>query len=496
MKIRFITFLSTVLAFAVSAQIRNSSFENHGVNPKLPANWGLMEKKTYSVALDSAEKRSGKLSVKISGTDSLAGDFQGISQLVNLQTDKMKRVGLSVYIRTAEVRGYVATWCQIWNRKLNKMVGFENIVYQQPRITGTGNWTKYTLSLMLDRGVDQLVFGGYLQGSGSVYFDDFTIEERSSSANPPTDSVKKYIDSFTKIVKENSLYRDSLNWKQIDQDVAELSIGMEKLEEARIIGSYILGKLKAAGDNHSFIQPKTIAKAYATGNTSQGKVSSELLAGGIGYLSIPAFGSTDQKTMDNFANDIQQRIRNMEKDQEIKGWIVDLRGNGGGNMHPMIAGLGPLTGEGILGYFVYGTAGAKKYSPWSYKAIKNNRKHTLGVNLTNPYKIKNRKTPVAVLIGPRTGSSGEMTAMSFIGKPGVRLFGQPSAGFTTSNQSYPLSDGSMLLLATSITADRNKKEFMPRIQPDEIVSMEGETDKTRITAIDWVNKSGENVKKQ
>ena len=29
-----------------------------------------------------------------------------------------------------------------------------------------------------------------------------------------------------------------------------------------------------------------------------------------------------------------------------------LRGNGGGNMWPMIAGVGPLLGEGPLGYFI------------------------------------------------------------------------------------------------------------------------------------------------
>ncbi|ATP55628.1 hypothetical protein CPT03_03665 [Pedobacter ginsengisoli] len=49
-----------------------------------------------------------------------------------------------------------------------------------------------------------------------------------------------------------------------------------------------------------------------------------------------------------------------------------------------------------------------------------------GVPLTvpNPYKIKNKNTKIAVLIGPRTSSSGEMTAISFIGKKTTRLFGE------------------------------------------------------------------------
>lgn len=37
---------------------------------------------------------------------------------------------------------------------------------------------------------------------------------------------------------------------------------------------------------------------------------------------------------------------------DLVGWIVDLRGNGGGNMWPMIAGVGPVLGEGTAGAFV------------------------------------------------------------------------------------------------------------------------------------------------
>ena len=31
----------------------------------------------------------------------------------------------------------------------------------------------------------------------------------------------------------------------------------------------------------------------------------------------------------------------------------DLRGNIGGNMWPMIAGVGPILGDGIIGWIVY-----------------------------------------------------------------------------------------------------------------------------------------------
>lgn len=34
------------------------------------------------------------------------------------------------------------------------------------------------------------------------------------------------------------------------------------------------------------------------------------------------------------------------------GWIVDLCGNGGGNMWPIIAGVGSVLGDDLLGFFI------------------------------------------------------------------------------------------------------------------------------------------------
>src|SRR5688500_18114760 len=57
----------------------------------------------------------------------------------------------------------------------------------------------------------------------------------------------------------------------------------------------------------------------------------------LGDVKVGAFsGSTAEAAA--FANAIQNTIRVADRDDLI-GWIVDLRGNGGGNMWPMIAGL-------------------------------------------------------------------------------------------------------------------------------------------------------------
>ena len=163
--------------------------------------------------------------------------------------------------------------------------------------------------------------------------------------------------------------------------------------------------------------------------------------------------------MRSFSGKIQSLIRHLDTKNNVQGWIVDLRGNNGGNMWPMLAGLAPLTGAGPLGYFVQNVKGVESKNVWKADVVK----------VKKAYKLKKPDTKIAVLIGPRTGSSGEMTTVAFIGRSNTRLFGQPTGGYTTANRTFILSDGSNLLLASSYVADRNQKKYLNKITPDEIV---------------------------
>jgi C-terminal processing protease CtpA/Prc len=134
----------------------------------------------------------------------------------------------------------------------------------------------------------------------------------------------------------------------------------------------------------------------------------------------------------------------------------------------MIAGLNALYKDGTVGYFI----GNKKThgSEWN---IKNGT-----INFSNEridtYKVKNIDCKIAVLINSGTASSGEMTALTFIGLPNARLFGQPSAGYTTANSNFGLSNGWELYLATNFIADRNRKIYSEKVVPDFIVEIDTE----------------------
>ncbi len=107
----------------------------------------------------------------------------------------------------------------------------------------------------------------------------------------------------------------------------------------------------------------------------------------------------------------------------------------------------------------------------------------------NTYKIKNNKSKIAILFDGNTGSGGEMTAVSFFGLPNVKSFGQKSAGYTTANVTFPLSNGGQLLLASAYIMDRTGKSYKSELTPDVLVSDLSNTknDKVVSTAIEWLS---------
>lgn len=123
-------------------------------------------------------------------------------------------------------------------------------------------------------------------------------------------------------------------------------------------------------------------------------------------------------------------------------------------MWPMLLGIGPLLGDAgaarNVGRFLDGTT--QKH--WAYRegGVWNGQAHVLGSRHTR-YALRDPHAPVAVLVGPRTGSAGEAITLALRGRPATRSFGQPTAGYATANMSPTLVDGSRLLLTMALMVD-------------------------------------------
>ncbi len=453
----------------LSAQIKNPSFEKQ-------ENWIISNSKDYIAKIDSTQKKSGLSSLKLDKVNTNAKGVITFSQSVPFITNSTKIINISFYVKTAKIEESAAIWCQTRSGN-NMQLSFTNSEMQGIVITGTNDWRKYNLYLIVPKETTKLIIGGYHKSYGQVWFDDISISDVEDQ-NTKDNTLIAYGNEVKNYIKNNSIYRDSINWKQIDFDLANITnkIGIEQND---LLNQYFLIQLRFAGDNHSYFQNKIQAKNYSSKDVVYIQPTAKLINKNIGYIMIPGFGSTNLSVMNKFADTIQQLIRKLDNENSIKGWVIDLRANGGGNMHPMIAGLGPLTGTGNLGYFI-----GKKSTAWRYK--KNGVSQN--VKVKNPYVLKNQMSKIAVLVCPNTASSGEMTAISFIGKENVKLFGHPTGGYLTANASFSLSNGGVLFLASGYVSDRNKNKFLSKITPDVIVEETKGVNLAIETAVNWILK--------
>ena len=491
MKLLLAIFTSCFFCLNTYSQIVNPGFElSRDTLKSMPQTWNSKKTDGYTTSLTTEQRHSGSTSFHVQGASTVTtATYLPFSQIAGIQVNQLKRIALTCYVKTNELNGNVQLWCQVWDKN-NNTISFQNSQMQSAELTGNNDWKKLTLKLTVDTNAKRLLLGGFLMGGGSAWFDDFAIEEFAVANAESSKQVINFGKEIINIVKQNAIYADSVDWSSMNKEVEVLSKSALSLDDAPIIADYVISKLRKAGDNHSFFQNKVSAQRYASRNSVPEQPYSKLLDGGIGYIWVPGFTSTSDTASVHFAERIQGLIRELDIKQDIQGWIVDLRKDGGGNMYPMIAGLGPLIGEGTLGYFVNPKAKNSMNNAWTYGNGSSGINGSKGVTVKEPYTIKKANAKIAVLAGPGTGSSGEMTTICFIGKPNVKLFGQPTAGYITANRGFKLSTGAYLYLATSYVADRNHKKYLVNIQPDvNIISSDNPISDAAVDAAkEWLKK--------
>jgi carboxyl-terminal processing protease len=286
------------------------------------------------------------------------------------------------------------------------------------------------------------------------------------------DSAEILLDQALSLMKKNYYEKNQVGWDSL------ATRARRKLSEAtRCRDSYsILSDcFKEMKTDHSFIMPAAYTAIYNNDTASlekrpsmkqwMGDIQYSLPENNIAYLSVPWVATTDPAICTKIADSLQEIIETLDR-AGISKWIVDLRNNTGGNCWPMICGMGPLIGSDTCGYFVLPTTRtAIRYS--GGRAMEGD--NTICTLSRKAYHPKITRKNIAVLVGPRTSSSGEILALAFKGGYNTTLFGEPTAGLTTANTTYPLLDKSMLVLSVCGEADRYGRLCEGKILPDEPV---------------------------
>lgn len=288
---------------------------------------------------------------------------------------------------------------------------------------------------------------------------------RASLPTQPTVAMSSvafaYLSVILGLMQSNSIKRLTIDWTAFRNSVIAEAGAAQTIAE---LNPAIRQALTLLGDGHSSYRGAgaTSSIFVATRTCRPSGAAQPALPATIGYVRVTAFsGGGDVATA--FANQIQDTIIAADRD-DLVGWVVDLRGNGGGNMWPMIAGVGPLLGEGPLGYFI-GPTGAETL--WEYRNGASLSGGVAVARVTTPYRVRRDPPRVAVLSDNGIASSGEATLIAFRQRPNTRSFGDATCGLSTANATYPLGDGGTLTLTTSVMADRLRTPFGDSIPPDE-----------------------------
>jgi hypothetical protein len=309
-----------------------------------------------------------------------------------------------------------------------------------------------------------------------------------TGTGPPSEegisaTARTYLNAALDIMQGNSINRYKIDWPTFRENAfAEAGPAQTTADTYDAIRF----ALRALGDNHSFFQPPGGQSEDIVGPLLfDAAPSAQHLGDSIGYVEVSAFsGSGDEANA--LATSYHRMIEGVDT-LGVCGWVVDLRGNLGGNMWPMVAGVGPIAGEGILGFFVDPDS---VVTTWRYVEGKSMLETSTVTQASDPYELLNPDPPVAVLTDGRTASSGEATTIAFRGRPDSRSFGEPTWGVSTANRGYTLSDGARLVLTVSTMADRTGTLYGEKVIPDQIVeglkTGDPATDLPLRSAMEWL----------
>lgn len=304
----------------------------------------------------------------------------------------------------------------------------------------------------------------------------------SSSPSPapspqPSLAAQQYVAEFLNIIRENAVTRNTVDWGNLETEVNALAANAQSIQ-----GTYpaITRALELIGTNHSFLNAAdgTLITYPSTIRCEQSFTMNSVNEPDIGYIRVDAVNSPTASESQQIAQDLQNDIA-AQDNQDVSKWVVDLRNNLGGNMWPMVAGLGPLFDQPDLGYFIDAD---ESPTQWGYRDGYSFSGPTPVVQVNQAYTLINPLPKIAVLVSRRTASSGEATMIAFKQQFNVRFFGTDSCGLSTANSSFELSDGSVLFLTTAITADRNQFKYGERVPVDQ----QSEPQDALAEAIEWL----------
>ena len=317
-------------------------------------------------------------------------------------------------------------------------------------------------------------------------------QSASTDTLPCMQKAQRLLDQALSFMEKNYYRRDEVNWPEFETRAKQQLMTAGNCEDAY---ATITWCFKQLNERHSFVMPPAKAAKYRGDDDASGPevplselvgdIHGEWLQDSIGYLTVPWVSTDDSLICERIADSLQHVIAHLDARGGISRWIIDLRKNTGGNCWPMLTGIGPLLGNGVCGYFVSGESRV----PIAYEDGSAIQGRHVRCRVSNQgYRTLRPQRSVVVLTGRRTVSAGETVALAFKGRAQTLLIGEPTAGLTTANATYALSDGSMLVLTFCQEADCSGHVCDGSIVPDKLIpsAPTAGDDPAKEAAVSWL----------
>ena len=148
---------------------------NVAISEETPKGWfpAGSHPKDYQMSVDRAVAHSGQASALLKCVVSKPGGFGTLMQTFKADAYRGKRVRMSGYARSQEVKNWGGLWMRVDGPR-SEPLAFDNM--QDRPIKGTSDWKKYEIVLDVPESAQDIAFGLLLTGAGQVWIDDLSFE--------------------------------------------------------------------------------------------------------------------------------------------------------------------------------------------------------------------------------------------------------------------------------------------------------------------------------
>ena len=281
---------------------------------------------------------------------------------------------------------------------------------------------------------------------------------------PP--SAETYGKNALSTIDKNGIFAGNDEWKSTYNECLKMIENAKSYDDTY---DAIRKALSVGGGKHSMLMTKS--ESQDTTESYDEVLPTVSLDGDIAIIKLPDFLGTAEAGQ-KYAKVAEDFIH--ENRDKIKGVVLDLRGNTGGDMGPMATAVSSLLPDGELVYYHYRSYDVPV-------TLKNGVVSNAGTGGKSLYPEEKLNVPVAILTDDMTASSGEALALCFRGLENTRTFGAPTAGYTSVNMLYNMYDGAQMYLTVAFDKARTGEIFKEKpIEPDVA------TDSPLEAALEWL----------